>query len=63
MEIKIELPTMSDEQLLQTSFEDAQKMTTADKEQWARLHNKGANLYHVNSKGDLLEVSAAGWWY
>lgn len=51
------------QKLLSISFSDAQCLSRADKEQWAKLHNKGANLYTVNMEGELMEVPAQGWWY
>lgn len=65
MEIKIVAQTSSktDAELLAISFEDARKLDVGEMERWTKLQNKGANLYHVNSAGELKEVPAAGWWY
>lgn len=54
---------MTDNELMAINFESASTLRSADKQRWADLHNKGANLYRVNMKGDLIEVPASGWWY
>lgn len=61
--IKIEQPTMTDNELMAINFETASTLIRADKQRWADLHNKGANLYSVNMEGKLIEVPACGWWY
>lgn len=40
-----------------------QHLSHADKAKWVKAHNKTANLYFINPRGQIQQVEPSGWWY
>ena len=39
-----------------------QYLSDADKSKWVKAHNKTANLFFINPRGQIQEVEPSGWW-